>query len=220
MTAAVALYQALQIPLPWVPHVERRIPLIIYGGSTAVGAFALKFAKLSNIHPIITVAGSGVDYVKSLGIADHIIDYRKGNVVEDIKAALNGEKVYLALDAVSENGTSDIICQILERPGGKIHVVLPDIEVPEGITTTHTTVSSVHGLSDQGEEQSEGKGLEHMDFGYVMYRYIGRMLAEGRFSGHPQTLIEGGLDGIEKGLKLLQEGKASATKYVYRVADN
>lgn len=215
MTAAVALYQELQLPLPWVPHVERRIPLIIYGGSTAVGAFALKFAKLSNIHPIITVAGSGVDYVKSLGIADHVIDYRKGNVLEEIKAALNGEKVYHALDAVSENGTYDTISKVLENPGGKLHVVLSNFEVPEGIIKTDTTVSSVH-LGPA----LDGKGPEYLDFGHVMFRYIGRLLAEGRFSGHPHTVIEGGLNGVEKGLIMLKDGKASATKYVYRVAEN
>lgn len=182
-----------------------------------MGAFALKFAKLSNIHPIITVAGSGVDYVKSLNIADHVIDYRKGNVLEEIKAALNGEKVYLALDAVSENGTYDTISQVLEKPGGKLHVVLPNIQVPEGIVRTHTSASSVHlGLPALGE----GKGSEYIDFGHVMFKYIGRMLAQGKFSGHPQTLVEGGLNGIEKGLIMLKDGKASATKYVYRVAEN
>lgn len=29
-------------------------------GATAVGAFALKFAKISNIHPLIVVAGKAV----------------------------------------------------------------------------------------------------------------------------------------------------------------
>lgn len=219
MTAAVGLYQHLQIPPPWVRATDKRIPLIIYGGSTAVGAFALKFAKLSNIHPIITVAGSGVDYVKSLGIADHIIDYRKGNVVADIKAALNGEKVYLAFDSVSEDGSYANIVQVLENPGGKINFVLPvkDAEIPEGIERSHTLVNSVHcGRPDLGE----GKCMEDIDFGHVMFRYIGRALTEGKFSGHPQTVIEGGLSGIEKGLTLLMDGKASATKYVYRVAEN
>lgn len=219
MTAAVSLYQELQIPLPWAPPTGRRIPLIIYGGSTAVGAFALKFAKLSNVNPIIAIAGSGVDYVKSLGIAHHIIDYRKGNVVADIKSALNGEKVYLAFDAVSENGSYENIFQILERPGGRINVLLPveDSTVPEGIKKTRTLVSSVH---IGHPNQDEGKGLQDIDFGYVMFKYIGRMLAEGKFSGHPQTLIDGGLNGIETGLNLLKDGKASATKYVYRVAVN
>lgn len=220
MTAAIALYQQLGLPLPWNPAPEgKRIPLIVYGGSTAIGAFALKFAKLSNIHPLITVSGAGIDFVKSLGAADHIIDYRKGNVAKDLKAALGGEKAYLAFDAISEKGSYISISEALERPGGKIALVLPSndySEIPEGIEAIRTWVGSVHQGHFPG---NTGKGLEDVEFGSVMFRYIGRLLAEGRFSGHPQTLIEGGLAGLDKGLKLLKDGKASATKYVYRIAD-
>lgn len=46
------------------------------------------------------------------------------------------------------------------------------------------------------------------------------MLATGRFSGHPATVVKGGLEGIEKGLIDLKDGKASATKYVYQIADD
>lgn len=219
MTAAVGLYQNLLLPLPWTPPSGKRIPLIIYGASTAVGAFALKFAGLSNVHPIIAIAGAGIDYVKSLGIADHIVDYRKNNVAADIKAALNGEKVYLAFDAVTEQGAYASILEVIENPGGKINHLLPveAADIPEGIEDSHTKINTVHvGIAGQGE----GKGLEDIDFGYIMSRYIGHALAEGKFSGHPQTLISGGLNGIEKGLRLLKDGKASATKYVYRVAEN
>jgi NADPH:quinone reductase-like Zn-dependent oxidoreductase len=52
MTAAIALYQQHKLPLPWLPAKEK-IPLIVYGGSSAVGAFAIKLAKLSKISPII-----------------------------------------------------------------------------------------------------------------------------------------------------------------------
>lgn len=220
MTAAVALYQQLGLPPPWRPAPEgTRIPLIVYGGSTSIGAFALKFAKLSNIHPLITVTGAGADFVKSLGAADHIIDYRKDNVVEDLKAALGGEKAYLAFDAVSEKGSFVNIGEVLAKPGSKMALVLPGSDysaIPEGIEAIRTWVGSVHSGHFPGDK---GKGLEDIEFGFVMFRYIGRLLAEGKFSGHPQTLIDGGLSGIDKGLKLLKDGKASATKYVYRIAD-
>lgn len=219
MTAAVALYQQLGLPLPWNPApAGKRIPLIVYGGSTSIGAFALKFAKLSNIHPLITVTGAGADFVKSLGAADHIIDYRKGNVVEDLKTALGGEKAYLAFDAVSEKGSFVNLGEVLEKQDAKMALVLPGNDysvIPKGIEGILTWVGSVHKGHFPG---GEGKGLEDLDFGSVMFRYIGYLLAQGKFSGHPQTLIDGGLGGIDKGLKLLKDGKASATKYVYRVA--
>jgi NADPH2:quinone reductase len=42
------------------------IPLIIYGGAGAVGSFAIKLAQVSNIHPLIVMAGNSIDYVESL----------------------------------------------------------------------------------------------------------------------------------------------------------
>lgn len=86
MTAAIALYQALQLPLPTVAG-PKDIPVLIYGGSSAVGAFALQLAKLSGLNPIITVAGGGIEFVKSLDAATHIIDYRKGNVADEVLKA-------------------------------------------------------------------------------------------------------------------------------------
>lgn len=79
-TASLALYRSLALPPPWHPTTERT-PLLIYGGSSAVGAFAIKLASRSNLHPIIAVAGAGAKYVSSLLDAsrgDTVIDYRVG----------------------------------------------------------------------------------------------------------------------------------------------
>jgi NADPH2:quinone reductase len=212
MTSALALYQTLELPTPWKqatgPH-----PIIIYGGATAVGAFAIKLAKLSNISPIITVAGNGIDYVRSLG-PDKVVDYRSGDVAEKLKEALGEHKCYMALDAVSANGTYEIIGKVLEKPG-VIATVLP-IEyptIPDGIKIKQVKVSTVHSKLYKATEETD---RNDDDFGHIMYRFFGRALADGRFTAHPQTLIDG-LDGIGEGLKRLYEGKAHATKFVYRL---
>ncbi|RYY11693.1 MAG: hypothetical protein EON55_13745 [Alphaproteobacteria bacterium] len=100
------------------------IPLLVYGGSSAVGAFAIKLAKLANIHPIITVAGSGSDLAKSVG-ADEVVDYRKNSVVEDVKKALNGKKLIYAYDAISEDDSLKNVFSLLDQ-GGKMTTVLPN----------------------------------------------------------------------------------------------
>lgn len=50
MTSAVALFYDLRLPIPITPAREPT-PLIIHGGSSAVGAFTIKLASLANIHP-------------------------------------------------------------------------------------------------------------------------------------------------------------------------
>jgi len=62
-------------------------------------------------------------------------------------------------------------------------------------------------------------------FGFVMlmtlsyYRLFTRGLQEGWFTGHPYEIVPGGLNGVEKGLADLQNGLASAKKFVFHVAD-
>lgn len=228
MTSALALYQNLKLPLPWNPAGKQH-PILIYGGASAVGAYALKFAKLSGLSPIITVAGNGIDFVKSLNAADHIIDYRRGNVVEDVLAALNGRKLHYAFDAISYNRSYEIIVAVLQASGnGFIDMVdppaddttNPDRDVwqwPEGIEFTRTFVSSAYGAPHKYRDASQAAQDEQ--FAYVFYRYISRLLAEGKIEPHPHEVLPNGLESVAKGIQLLHDRKVSAKKLVYRIEE-
>jgi NADPH2:quinone reductase len=109
----VALYHNLKLPLPWQGSTTRK-PLIVFGGSSAIGAFALKFARRSNSRPLIVVAGQSRDFVEALvdrSQGDTIIDHREGEdaVVSNIRTALDSAGAGPALhafDAVSKRGVS------------------------------------------------------------------------------------------------------------------
>ncbi|KAK4221435.1 GroES-like protein [Podospora fimiseda] len=220
MTAAIALYQALQIPLPNTPG-KKDLPLLIYGGATAVGAFALQLVTLSNVGPTITVAGSGIDFVKSLNAADHIIDYRKGNVAQNIITALGDKKLHHALDAVSGKKSHEPIVEaLLNSGGGEINMLDPpeeDYKWPNGVKFTRTFVASAYAQKHAhiSQEQADADG----EFAYFFYRYMTYLLAEGKFKPHPHEVLPGGLDGIAGGIQRLFDGKVSPTKLVVRIAD-
>ena len=227
MTAAVGLYQRLSLPLPWHPA-TKPIPLIIYGAASAVGSFAIQLAQLSNIHPLICVAGRGIKHVEGIidkSKGDVILDYRSGDesVVQGFKkAAEQHGKIEHAFDAVSENGSYINICQALDRSGA-ITLVLPGKqypEIPDTVTQSLTTVGSVFADFDQDSWQKKvGTKTGNQEFGYVMFRLFSRGLAHGWFKGHPYEVVQGGLGGVEGALTNLKEGKASAVKYVFRIAD-
>ncbi|KAF3398205.1 Protein TOXD [Penicillium rolfsii] len=219
MTAALGLYQRLNLPLPWSPASEP-LPLVVYGGATAVGAFAIKFAKLSNIHPLIVVAGNGIPFVETLidrEKGDKVIDYREGDetVRSKMKAAAGGQPIHYAFDAVVERNSYLNISAVLTALG-KIAVVLPTKEgdpMPEGIQTRQIMVGSVH------DDPAPGNTIEDREFGAAIFPFLGRGLAQGWFSGHPYEVRPGGLNGIEGALRDLKGGKASAVKYVVRIGD-
>lgn len=212
LTSAVGLYARLGLPQPWLPATTK-IPLVIYGASSAVGSYALQLALKSNIHPIICVAGRAASHVESFidrSKGDTIVDYRKGDeaVVSGIKEALKGEDLHYAFDCVSEKGSYQNLSKVLKPQGSHITLVLPGkdySEIPEGITTSTTMVGDVHG--------------NLKDFGYVYFRYLTRGLEEGWFKPQPQEVVPGGLGGVQTALANLKEGNASAVKYVFKIAD-
>jgi NADPH2:quinone reductase len=212
MTAAIGLHQRLGLPDPWTPATQPT-PLVVYGGAAAVGAYVIKLACLSNIHPIIAVAGRGAKFVEGLidrSKGDTIVDYRQGDeaVVQGIKDALKGAELHYAYDATSEHNSYQNIVKVL-NPKGHLTLVLPGKKyegIPESVQKTITTVGEAH----KGDK----------DFAYIYFRYLARGLAEGWFSPHPHEVVEGGLEGVETGLKNLKEGKASGVKYVFRIGED
>lgn len=217
MTAALGLYQQLSLPLPWNPTNES-IPLVIYGGATAVGAFAIKFAQLSNIHPLIVVAGRGRAFVETIIESDKgdvIIDYRDGDeaVRENIKAAAGNKPIHYAFDAVSEKGSYENIGETMTAPG-QLLLVLPGVQYrKDGIVNRLAIAGSIHF------PPTEGKTISEMEFGAAFLQLMGRGLSQGWFSGHPFEVRPGGLAGIQDAMSDLRDGKVSALKYVFRIGE-
>lgn len=231
MTAAVGLYSNLQLPMPWQPATTP-IPTIIYGASSAVGAFAIKLANRSNIHPLIAVAGSGKDFVETLldkARGDCVIDYRQGksHLIRGVHEALRNaglSKVDHAFDAISEHGSFQALSSVLGS-GGHITLVRPEEDyaaISQEIVTSMTYVGLVHtgplplALLKSIRYQAPTRGK---DFGHVFFNLFAHGLREGWLSGHPFEIVPGGLSGVQTALSNLRQGKASAVKYLVRIED-
>lgn len=224
LTAAVALYFDMKLPAPYLavpePEVgtETKMPIVIYGVTSAAGAFAAKLARLSGLYPIVGIAGRAGDYAQTL--ADYVVDYRQGEDavvgrVEEIllKEGL-GSKASHVLDAISEGGTLETTLRFLKMDGGIVSTLLPPalfaldkdkFAYPPGVKAVNSAGPTVHWT--------------RQDFGYVWSRFLGRLLADGRLKPHPYEVVPGGLHGVSTGLQKLRDGKASAVKYVYRIGD-
>jgi NADPH:quinone reductase-like Zn-dependent oxidoreductase len=200
-----------------VPASSPPLPLLIYGASSAVGAFALKLALASNIHPIIAIAGAGLPLVKSLidpSKGDLALDYRDGEQALSSAIAAAGISPSHALDAISESGSAQLCARLLGTGGALAHVLpLPeDFPKDSGVTATMTMVGIIHGML--GEDPAARL------FGEVYMRAFARGLEKGGWmSGHPWEVVEGGLQGLQGGLERLKEGKVSGKKLVYRIVD-
>jgi NADPH2:quinone reductase len=218
-TAAVALFRHLQLPTPWNPAIKPT-PFVVYGGSTAVGAYAIKLARNSNVHPIIAIAGKGTDYVKTIvdeSKGDAVFDYGEGadEMISKIKKHLGASEygpVLHGLDPGVGKSSQRVLNEIV-KPNGAINLVMPSDTEIASATKTITSVGVVHNTDDGGH------GADARDLGLVMSAWFSKALQAGTFRGHPFEVKPGGLQAVHQALKDLKDGKNSAVKYVFRIAD-
>jgi NADPH2:quinone reductase len=219
LTAATALFRNLKLPTPWLPATTTT-PLLIYGASSSVGSYAIKLARNSNIHPIIAVAGKGSQHVESMidrTKGDTVLDYRSGSdevvrqIREHLQAGGYGE-VRHGLDPGIGEPSQKVLTEIVASDGA-INLVLPsDFDVGT-VEKTSTSVGVVHN------QENGAYGPDASDLGFVTCRWFTRALQAGKFEGHPFEVRPGGLEGVEQALKDLRDGKQSAVKYVFRIAE-
>ncbi|KAH7042136.1 chaperonin 10-like protein [Macrophomina phaseolina] len=202
LTAFMGNYVHLGLPEPWKPATEK-LPFLVYGAATAVGAFAIKLAWLSNIHPIIGAAGRGIPFAESL------IDNQRAT---DALRASGAAQLYHAFDAVVGNGSHTNVVEVL-APESRVTYVLPlELTAPPGFRypDTYKAAGFTNVQDAYGANKQEG---------FIYLRWIFRMMMEGKLTAHPHEVIPGGLAGVGQALQNLKSGKASAVKYVFRVPE-
>jgi NADPH2:quinone reductase len=236
-TSAISLFRRQSLPPPWSPRTPSAppLPLIIYGASSALGAFTIKLARASNIHPILAIAGSSTSHITPLLDAekgDTLFDYNVGaeKMIQEVNGRLRelGLEAKHAVDCISSRAAKTWIpiTQML-APGGVLSVVsganrYDDAGIKEGVKIIYTYVGTAHsgayrpGMPKQGDEEEVRGDPEWV---WLFWRYASRMLADGRLTGHPYKVVEGGLEGVEKGLNMLKRGEARGVKFVYRLTE-
>ncbi|EME85057.1 uncharacterized protein MYCFIDRAFT_100170, partial [Pseudocercospora fijiensis CIRAD86] len=215
-TAAVALYRNLNLPTPWertdshAPETSK-IPLVINAASSAVGAFAVKLAKLNpRISPLITTAGSSKKFVEKELHPDFVLDYRSPDLAAQVKNALKGKKLHHVSDATNTLQSIKSLTSLLTPDSTSKYTCFSTIEDQERI---------LKGLGSA----LVGVGLQEIKaggeiFGRIMSQVFEEMLEEGVLVGHPHEVVEGGLEGVRDALVELKERKRGGNrKFVTRI---
>ncbi|KAK8118002.1 uncharacterized protein PG998_006283 [Apiospora kogelbergensis] len=102
----IGLFHTLHIPAPWIDDTRSKTfdyagcTILIIGGGSNNGRFAVQLAKLAGIGKIVVVGGSDAE-LKGFG-ATHVLDRHGGHdaVLARIKAVVGDDLVY-ALDTVN-----------------------------------------------------------------------------------------------------------------------
>ncbi|TFK63903.1 GroES-like protein, partial [Pluteus cervinus] len=125
--AYMGLYKGLELNPPTAAGIGAYAdtPIVITGGSSSVGQFALQLAKASGFSPIITTASlKHTEFLKSLG-ATHVIDRKipLSSLPAEV-AKITDKPIHFALDPISSAETQQAAYDVVED-GGRVTVVLP-----------------------------------------------------------------------------------------------
>ena len=229
LTAAFSLFYVLELPHSWQKPPTNQIPLIVYGASSAVGAYAIKLAIAAQIHPIIAIGSSNSEFLVGdlkPKEGDALLDYKSyadpEALVKDIKSALEdagieGGRAMHALDAISLPGTfDDIVSRAIAgepRMGKKpkMAVVLPGADY--GSADPSVEVCETYcGLAHQGGDVGKRFSMVHA-------RLFTLGLSEGWFSAHPYEVRQG-LESLQGALEDHKAGRVRAKKVLLRITDD
>lgn len=155
-------------------------------------------------------------------------------MVDAVRAKLekDGLECFHAVDAISSNGTWIPVSKMLAASRQGMWSYLSVVSsanryeeegIKEGVRIVYTYVGAAHegaykpGMPKQPVDLEEVKG--DPEWVAQFFKYVEGMLADESLTGHPWEVVDGGLEGVEKGLNWLKEGRARGVKYVYRIGE-
>jgi NADPH:quinone reductase-like Zn-dependent oxidoreductase len=148
ITALQCLHETLELPSPFeaTAKTTQRRTILIWGGASAVGQYAIQFAKLSGLRVLTTASEKNFELVRALG-ADEVFDYRDGAAaVEKIRAA-TGDALDIAIDTISEGKTPAQVTGAIGDKGGKVAIVLPYESPRKDVKVTFSMVPDLLRVS-------------------------------------------------------------------------
>ncbi|RAL09771.1 zinc-binding alcohol dehydrogenase family protein [Aspergillus homomorphus CBS 101889] len=218
-TIGQSLYQTLNLAAPETP-LSTPSPILIYGGSTAMGTMAIQFAKLSGYKVFTVCSPHNFPLVRSYG-ADEVFDYRDPGAAMRINE-LTGDRLELVMDTVGGTAAVEFCGTAMSSLGGEFATLLEDTVVPRENVRSRVTVA----YTAMGEEVVLGghripARREDYEFAVGWLRRVWPFVRDGRVKSHPVKVGAGGLRGlVEKGFEEMREGRVSGVKLVFEVEDH
>lgn len=193
--------------------------ILIWGGATATGSLAIQVAKkIYGLTVISTASPTNHDLLKSYG-ADHVVNYRDADVVDQIKNIGNGKILY-ALDTV---GAPETYQSTYDATEGAPHVDIDNLLFLGPPTVKQGRTAEFHATcayNANGETLNLGPVTfpatpELLDDFNHFWKVLNQNI--GVLNSPNLKVLEPGLESVNEALELLKHGKVSAEKVVLRV---
>ncbi|KAF2799885.1 GroES-like protein [Melanomma pulvis-pyrius CBS 109.77] len=203
--------------------------ILIWGGSSSVGQFAIQILRFYGFTNILTTA-SKKHHSKLLSFgAKHAFDYNSSTVVSEIlDASENSRGVKWVLDCIgSKNGSCVPIANIV-KSGARVAILLPVIVQNSSETRDPIYSMDVQAAADWKDGVDVRGVRTHFYLDNEFFKYhlqpdiMPTMLKEKTVEPNAQKIIEGKtmLERAQNAMDALRRQEASGERLVWRVSDD
>jgi NADPH:quinone reductase-like Zn-dependent oxidoreductase len=218
MLATVAVVTAFYaeeghgMPPPWEEggrNVGKGKSIVIIGGASSVGQYAIQMARLSGYERIITNASpNNHDFLESIGA--HVVLERSTSTPTSFFDATGGLPLDFVFDAISAPATQKLGIEVLQKAKSgshlvTVHTVVHDVPDPEAkaLGQTHEPFIEIKQILGIGSSPS----LRHLS--EPLAEFLGGpdgYIAQGLFIPNRSHIVPGGLAAIEEAMQLSKKG--------------
>ena len=206
VVSALSIHLSLtRPPLSGSPEPQGK-KVLIYGGSSASGQLAVKYAASAGYKVITTSSPQNRDFVASLG-PTHIIDHKLPPA--SIVAALQAQGPYYKIfDTIGLPPVTNIMVEYLSAIGGGsyntfIPLLGPEKPIPENVERKFAPYSWAF-------EEEANKHIAK----WFYEEYVPQGLESGLIVPNRLEVVEGGLGKVQDVLDLMMKGGVSGKKLV------
>ncbi|KAI0452053.1 GroES-like protein [Xylaria acuta] len=218
-SVGMALWYSLKLPgTPEEPTLDPKF-VLVYGGSTASGTFAIQILRLSGYRVITTCSPKNFKLVEEYG-AEKAFDYHSPTCGEDIRAYTKNTLEYV-LDVISEARAIRHCYSAIGRGGGRY--VGFELLSDDLMATMRKTVKAdwIMGLEVTGLELDLPGGYYRKEnpelhaWFQVWIKRLAALFEAGKLRTHPIQVNRGGLAKVIDGIGAMQRKEVSGLKLVY-----
>jgi NADPH:quinone reductase-like Zn-dependent oxidoreductase len=184
--------------------------IVIIGGASSVGQYAIQLARISGFSRIMTNA-SAANHTMLKQLGAHVVLDRTQASADEFAAATDGLPLSFVFDAISTKSTQLLSVQVVQASKAKnpsvitVHVVHPSVPDPEAVQLAQSTQSAVEIKQVLGIGSSPA--LRYLSEPLV--KALGGeegYIATGAFKPNKPRLVLGGLEAVEDALALNRAG--------------
>ncbi|KAL2686837.1 hypothetical protein Neosp_004379 [[Neocosmospora] mangrovei] len=199
-------------------HPAESTAVLIWGGSSSVGLYAIQIARLYGLEVITTCSPKHHDLAKSYG-AKHAFDYRDPQAADKIREA--APQLRYVFDTIGNETSSGTASRAISHPNGVLCTVRPgkantedvskDIKVTDVLVWTAFLKEHRYGTFYWPPNEADHRLASEW------FQKLSGLLSSGEIKPNTPKICEKGLDGVSEGFEEYRRGIISNYKLVYKL---